>query len=76
MFHFVLLPFIKNRICQLASNYDELDVLVSDMKGWSCQMEFNLSSSPNDDPNYIDLCTVLKGEEPYQLPQHFHEGRF
>ena len=72
MFHFVLLPFIKNRICQLASNYDELDVLVSDMKGWSCQMEFNLSSSPNDDPNYIDLCTVLKGGKPFQLPQHFH----
>ncbi len=35
-------------------------------------MEFNLSSSANSEPNYIDVCTVLKGDAPYQLPQHFH----
>ena len=62
----------NNNACQLASKYDKLDEIVSGMKGWSCQMEFNLSSSADSEPNYNDLCTVLKGDAPYQLPQHFH----
>ena len=35
-------------------------------------MEFNLSPSPQDESNYIDLCTILKGEKPFQLPKHFN----
>ena len=42
------------------------------MKGWSNRMEFNLSASPEDEPEYIDICTVLKGDDPLQLPTHFN----
>ena len=35
-------------------------------------MEFNLSASPQDEPDYIDLCTILKGEKPLELPKHFN----
>ena len=42
------------------------------MKGWSNRMEFNLSASPEDEPEYIDICTILKGDDPLQLPIHFN----
>ena len=42
------------------------------MKGWNCNMEFNLSPNTKEKPNYIDLCTILNGEEPFQLPNHFN----
>ena len=42
------------------------------MKGWNNNMEFNLSPSPQDESNYIDLCTILKGKKPLELPQHFN----
>ena len=56
---------------QLADRYDTIDEILADMKGWSHEMEFNLSPSPDDEPNYIDLCSILKGNKTYKLPQHF-----
>ena len=55
----------------LSSEHHQLQDLVADMKGWHFPMEFNLSPSADDEPNYIDLCTILKGENPFQLPKHF-----
>ena len=57
---------------QLAERYDKIDEILADMKGWSHEMEFNLSPSPEDEPNYIDLCTILKGRESFQLPEHIN----
>ena len=57
---------------QLAIKYDQFKEIVSDMKGWSNRMEFNLSALPQDEPNYIDLCAILKGDQPLQLPIHFN----
>ena len=37
------------------------------MKIWQCIMPFN-KRSPNDPPNEMDLCSMLKGNEPYILP--------
>ena len=56
----------------LSSEHHQLQNLVADMKGWHCPMEFNLSPSVDDEPNYIDLCCILKGDVPFQLPKHFH----
>ena len=42
------------------------------MKGWYWPMEFNLSLSADDEPNYIDLYSILKREQPFQLPKHFY----
>ena len=58
--------------CHLAVKYNQLHELVSDMKGWNYPMEFNLSPSADEEPKYIDLCTILKGERPFQLPMHFN----
>ena len=55
----------------LSSEHHQLQDLVADMKGWHCPMEFNLSPSADDEPNYIDLCCILKGEEPFELPKTF-----
>ena len=57
---------------QLALKYDQFKVIISEMKGWSNRMEFNLSASPEDEPEYIDICTILKGDQPLQLPIHFN----
>ena len=61
-----------NNICPLASKYVCLEEIVTDMTGWNCPMEFNLSPTADEEPKYIDLCTILKGKESYQLPKHFH----
>ena len=58
--------------CPLSLKYNEFNEIVSDMKGWNCNMEFNLSPNTKEKPNYIDLCTILNGEEPFQLPNHFN----
>ena len=34
------------------------------MNIWQCVMPFN-KSSPNDPPNEINLCSMLRGNEPY-----------
>ena len=56
---------------QLGIKYDQINEILSDMKGWNNNMEFNLSPSPQDESKYIDLCTILKGKKPLELPQHF-----
>ena len=57
--------------CPLASKYNRLEEIVTDMRGWTCPLEFNLSPTADEEPEYIDLCTILKGKQQYQLPNHF-----
>ena len=56
--------------CPLASKYVHLEEIVTDMTGRTCPVDFNLSPTADEEPNYIDLCTILKGKEQYQLPTH------
>ena len=49
-----------------------MEEIVSDTRGWNCSMEFNISLTADKDPKYIAICTILKGNIPYQLPTHFH----
>ena len=58
--------------CPLASKYNCLEEIVTYMRGWTCPLEFNLSPTADEEPEYIDLCTILKGKQQYQLPNHFH----
>ena len=39
-------------------------------KHWQCQILFN-EYFPNDPPNEIDLCSMLKGKQPYIFPISF-----
>ena len=58
------------------NEYSRLEQIVSGMKGWTSPLEFNLSPHPDDETNYIDLRTILKGNERFELPSHFNGIEF
>ena len=33
---------------------------------------FNVSRLSNEDPNYVDLCNILDGNELFKLPDHYN----
>ena len=51
-------------------NYVLIEEKLTCMKNWKCEMPFN-ESMPNDPPNEIDLCAMMKGNKPYIFPQRF-----
>ena len=51
-------------------NYVLMEEKLTCMKNWKCEMLFN-ESMPNDPPNEIDLCAMIKGNVPYIFLERF-----
>lgn len=49
-----------------------MDKIMSNMSGLSSPMESNIFPTVDDDLQYIDICKLIKGREPYELPDLFY----
>ena len=46
--------------------------IIKNLKGWSYAMNFNISSSKDEEPEYIDICRILNGGKIHILPERFN----
>ena len=51
--------------------YCKLHEEVSFLKGWPCQLNFNIEDSIDQPENLTDVCTIMSACQPFVLPNRF-----